>query len=45
LQPNTDIVTEVAVSYEERNPLIQRVTILPDEVTIEVNAINELPSA
>ena len=43
--PMTDGVTEMAVSYEERNPFIERVTILPDGATIEVKTINELPSA
>jgi hypothetical protein len=37
----TDGVTEVAVSYEERNPFVERVTILPDEVTIDVKTTNE----
>ena len=35
--PMTDGVTKVAVSYEERNPFVERVTILPDGTTIEVS--------
>ena len=33
----TDGVTKVAVTYEERNPFVERVTILPDGTTIEVS--------
>lgn len=43
--PMTDGVTEVAVNYEERNPFIERVTILPDGVTIDVKTTSELPRA
>ncbi len=35
-----DGVTEVVVTYEERNPFVARVTILPDGATIEVKTIN-----